>query len=73
MEEIVVNPSDPGSLLPAKVRTIVYVLTIMLGAAYAVVEANVNLHWGFVAAYAAWNAGVGILAVANVPPAARRA
>jgi hypothetical protein len=56
----------PGTLLPAPVRAILYVITVGLAAAYAVVEANINLHWGVVAAYAAWNAMIGALAVSNV-------
>ena len=55
------------SWLNAKVRSIIYMVTVMLAAAYAVVEANVNVHWGVQAAYAGWNALVAALAVSNVP------
>ena len=59
-----------SDLLTPRVRSIIYVASTMLAAAYAVVEANVDLHWGVMASYAAWNAGVGVLAVSNT---ARRA
>ena len=62
----------PSTLLPPAVRAILYVITVGLAAAYAVVEANVDLHFGFVAGYASWNAMIGALAVSNVnttPPA----
>ena len=35
----------PSTLLPASVRAILYVITVGLAAAYAVVEANVDLHF----------------------------
>lgn len=70
--EVVVNPTDPGSLLPAKWRALIYVFTVMAGAAYAVVEANADLHYAVAAGYAAWNAGAALLAVANIPPNARQ-
>ena len=56
----------PGTLLPASVRAVLYVITVGLAAAYAVVEANVDLHFGYVAGYAAWNAMIGALAVSNI-------
>jgi hypothetical protein len=56
----------PGTLLPAPVRAVLYVITVGLAAAYAVVEANVDLHFGYVAGYAAWNAMIGALAVSNI-------
>jgi hypothetical protein len=55
----------PATRVPEFVRFVVYVLTAMLAAAYAVVEANTDVHWGWLAAYASWNAGAGILAAAN--------
>lgn len=58
-----------GELLGPRVRAVIYVLTVMLAAAYATVEANVDLHWGVMAAYAAWNAGAGVLAVSNTKAA----
>lgn len=54
-----------AELVPARVRAVVYVLTVMLAAAYAVITANVDLHWGWEAGYAAWNALAGVLAAAN--------
>jgi hypothetical protein len=54
-------------MFPAKVRAVIYLVTVMLAAAYAVVESNVNLHWGWQAGYAAWNALAGVLAVSNTP------
>jgi hypothetical protein len=61
---------NPATLLPAHIRAILYVISIGLAAAYAVIVANVDLHWGWQAAYAAWNAMIGALAVTNVgnPP-----
>lgn len=56
----------PSTLLPAPVRAVLYVITVGLAAAYAVVEANMTLHFGWVAGYAAWNAMIGALAVSNV-------
>lgn len=56
-----------ADLVPAPVRAVVYLLTVMLAAAYAVIEANTHLHWGWQAGYAAWNALAGALAVANTP------
>ena len=58
---------DTGTLLPASARKIVYVLTAMFAAAYPVAEANASLHWGWLAAWAAWNAGAGLLAASNTP------
>lgn len=51
--------------MPPKVRAGIYLLTVMLAPAYAVVAANVALHWGWQAGYAAWNALAGAVAVAN--------
>ncbi len=51
----------------ARTRTWIYLFTGMLAAAYAVIEANVNLHWGVTAAYAAWNFFASAVAVSNVP------
>ena len=58
---------DPilGTLIPAKARALVYLATVMLAAAYAVTVASIDLHWGWQAGYAAWNALAGALAVAN--------
>ena len=52
--------------IPAQARALVYLITVMLAAFYAVVEANIDLHWGWQAGYAAWNAGAAVLAAANV-------
>ena len=57
---------NPGTLLPPAVRAILYVITVGLAAAYAVIEANVDLHFGYVAGYASWNAMIGALAVSNI-------
>lgn len=54
-----------ADIVTPRQRSIIYVLTVMLAAAYAVVEANIDLHWAWMAGYAAWNAGVGLLAVSN--------
>jgi hypothetical protein len=59
---------DTSSLLPARARSILYVVSVMLAAGYAVVEANATLHYGITAAYAMWNAGIAVLAVSNVKP-----
>ena len=56
----------PGTLLPASVRAVLYVITVGLAAAYAVFEANIDLHFGWQAGYAAWNAMIGALAVSNI-------
>lgn len=56
---------DTTTLLPPRARAIVYVITAMLGAVYVVAEANVDLVWGWMAAYGAWNVGAGLLAAAN--------
>jgi hypothetical protein len=58
-----------AEIIPAKARAVVYLVTVMLAAAFAVVEVNTSLHWGWQAGYAAWNAGAGVLAVANTPKA----
>lgn len=54
-----------GDLVPPRARAVVYLVTVMLAAAYAVIEANIDLHWGWQAGYAAWNAVAGVLAVSN--------
>lgn len=54
-----------GRIFPPAVRAMIYLTTVMLAAAYAVVEANVDLHWGWMAGYAAWNAGAAVLAAVN--------
>lgn len=69
MTEPTPEPTALSSILAPRQRAIVYVLSVMLAAAYAVVEANVDLHWGVMAGYAAWNAGVGVLAVSNTAAA----
>lgn len=61
--------TNPGKLLPPAVRAILYVITVGLAAAYAVIEANVQLHYLWQASYAAWNAMIGALAVSNVASA----
>jgi hypothetical protein len=57
---------DPGTLLPPGIRAAIYVISVALAAAYAVFEANIDLHFGWQAGYASWNAAVGALAVSNV-------
>ncbi len=52
--------------VPELVRKIVYLLTAIFAAVYVVAEANVEIHWGWMAAYAGWNAMAGVLAASNV-------
>jgi hypothetical protein len=54
-----------SDLFPPRLRAVIYVITVMLAPAYAVIEANTNLHFGWQAAYAAWNGLAGALAVSN--------
>jgi hypothetical protein len=54
-----------SDLLPPKVRAIIYVVAAMLAAAWVVITENTNLHWGYVAGYAAWGVGVNLLAASN--------
>jgi hypothetical protein len=56
-----------AEMFPPRFRAVVYILTVMLAAAFAVVEANIDLHWAWMAGYAAWNAAAGLLAVSSVP------
>lgn len=65
----VFDPMVPAvaDLFTPRQRTIIYLLSVMLGAAYGIVSTATTIHWGLLAAYAAWNAGVGLLAVSNVP------
>jgi hypothetical protein len=51
------------------VRAVLYVLTVMLAAFYAVATKAVDIAWPYEAAYAAWNAGIGALAVSNTQAA----
>lgn len=54
-----------SELFPPKLRALVYVVSAMISSAYAVIEANTNLHWGWLAALAAWNTFAGLLAASN--------
>lgn len=54
-----------SELIPARARVLIYLATVMLAAAYAVIIANIDLEWWWQAAYAAWNALAGAVAVAN--------
>lgn len=65
----VLNPALPpvAGLIDPRIRMVIYVLSIMAGPAFAIVSANVELHWGILAGYAAWNALVGFLAYSNTP------
>lgn len=65
-----IPPPAIAGLFPPRARAVIYVLTVMLSAAYAVIVASVDLHWGWQAAYAAWNALAGALAVSNTSAAA---
>jgi predicted neutral ceramidase superfamily lipid hydrolase len=63
------NPSIPAvaDLFTPRQRSLIYLLSVVAAAAYAVVAANTELHYGILAAYAGWNALVGLLAVSNTP------
>ena len=63
------NPSIPAvaDLFSPRTRTVIYLLSVVLAAAFGVVTANVDLHWAILAGYAGWNAGVGLIAVSNTP------
>jgi hypothetical protein len=63
------NPTIPAvaDLFTPRQRAIIYLLSVVLGASYGVVQGAITLHWGFLAAYAGWNAFVGLLAVSNTP------
>jgi len=70
-----VPPTQPSfapiaDLFSARVRSLIYLLSILVAPAYLVVEANVTMPWPVLAAYASWNALVGLVAVSNVPRAA---
>lgn len=56
-----------GELFPPRVRAAVYLITVVAAAVYAVIEAQIDLHWGWQAAYAGWNAFAGTIAVSNIP------
>jgi hypothetical protein len=60
-----IPPPAIAGIFPPRVRALIYLSAAMLAPAYAVVEANTNLHFGWVAGYAAWNGLVGVLAAAN--------
>jgi hypothetical protein len=68
------DPSIPvvADLFTPKQRLIVYLLSVLIGAAYPVVELNTDLHWGFLAGYAAWTAFIGLVAASNVPRTVNR-
>lgn len=75
---VTVTAETPDPRVPAiadlftpKQRALIYLLSVIASAAYVVVEANVDLHWGVAAGYAAWNALVGIVAVSNTPTSNR--
>jgi ABC-type Fe3+ transport system substrate-binding protein len=67
------EPAIPAvaDLLPPKWRSLIYLVSVMLAPAFAVIEANADLHYGWLAGYAAWNGLVGLLAVSNTPMARR--
>jgi hypothetical protein len=55
----------PAHRLPDPVRFYLYVTAAMLGAAWLVIVENADLHWGWIAAYSAWQVGVNLLAASN--------
>lgn len=59
---------DPvlSELIPPRARALIYLATVMLAAAYAVITANIDLEWWWQAGYAAWNALAGTIAAANL-------
>ena len=65
------TPAPPATntavadLLTPRQRSIAYLASVMLAAAYATTEANADLPWPVIAVYAAWNAAIGVLAVSN--------
>jgi hypothetical protein len=68
------NPSIPtvADLFTPKQRVLIYLFSVLIAAAYPIIELNTELHWGFLAGWAAWNAFVGLVAVSNTPTTARR-
>lgn len=71
-ETVTIDVADPripavADLFTVRQRTIIYLLSVMLGAAYPIVSGQVDLHWGFLAGYASWNTLVGLIAVSNTP------
>ena len=54
-----------SEVIPPRWRATIYIVSAMLAAAWAVIEANVDIPWPYLAGYAAWNAGVGLLAASN--------
>lgn len=67
------NPNVPvvADLFTPRQRTAIYLASVMLAAAFAVVTANVDLHYAVEAVYAAWNAGIGLLAFSNTSASTR--
>jgi hypothetical protein len=59
------DDTPPVVAIPATVRFSLYVISAMLAAFYVVATQAIELAWYWQAAYAAWNAGVGVLAAAN--------
>lgn len=62
------EPNVPAvaSLFSPRTRTIIYLVSVMAAAAMGIISVSVQLHWAFLAAWAAWNAFVGLVAVSNV-------
>ena len=62
------QPTDPTvpELFKPRTRTCIYVASAVASAAMGVVTVSVDVHWGFKAAWAGWNAFVGLLAASNV-------
>lgn len=63
-----VEPTIPAvaDLFSARTRTVIYLISVMAAAAMGIVSVSVDLHWSVKAAWASWNAFVGLLAVSNV-------
>lgn len=63
-----VEPTIPAvaDLFPPRVRTIIYLLSVMAAAAMGIVSVSTDIHWAAQAVWASWNAFVGLVAVSNV-------
>jgi hypothetical protein len=68
----VVSETAVSSLLPPRVRTVIYLLTVVAAAVYAVLEADMELRTGVKAGYAGWNAFAAAVAASNTISTFRR-
>lgn len=55
-----------ADLFSPRTRTIFYLLSVVAAAVMGIVSTAVDLHWGWSAAWAGWNAFIGLVAVSNV-------